>query len=295
MDRKRLARHSLELILQEIFVDGFFQGDPHPGNLFALPGEVIGAVDFGQAITLDRETTGNLLLLLVALLERDADGALRALQRLGILTQRELSPALRRDMRRFVDHIVGSSLEELSAREMGEELLALLQRHRLRLPAPLALLLKSIIMMEGIGVQIDPQLDVFGIARPYAMRALAELNNPEAQMQRVIRELDEMRGIVGALPGQMSVLLQRLNEGELRIQTRDLEARRTATALSQAGTRIALGLIVLAATLGLTGLTIAAAIAGWDGLLVIIPAAIALVALLSAGAVLFISIVRGGG
>ncbi|MDW8144995.1 MAG: AarF/UbiB family protein [Roseiflexaceae bacterium] len=202
MDRKRLARHSLELILQEIFVDGFFQGDPHPGNLFALPGEVIGAVDFGQAITLDRETTGNLLLLLVALLERDADGALRALQRLGILTQRELSPALRRDMRRFVDHIVGSSLEELSAREMGEELLALLQRHRLRLPAPLALLLKSIIMMEGIGVQIDPQLDVFGIARPYAMRALAELNNPEAQMQRVIRELDEMRSIVGALPGE---------------------------------------------------------------------------------------------
>ncbi len=295
MDRKRLARHSLELILQEIFVDGFFQGDPHPGNLFALPGEVIGAVDFGQAIALDRETTGNLLLLLVALLERDADGALRALQRLGIVTQRELSPALRRDMRRFVDHIVGSSLAELSAREMGEELLALLQRHRLRLPAPLALLLKAIIMMEGIGVQIDPQLDVFGIARPYAMRALAELNSPDAQMRRILRELDEMRGIVGALPEQMSTLIQRLNDGELRIQTRDLEARRTAAALSQAGTRIALGLIVLAATLGLTGLTIAAAIAGWDGLPVLIPAAIALVALLSAGAVLFISIVRGSG
>lgn len=295
MDRKRLARHSLELILQEIFVDGFFQGDPHPGNLFALPGEVIGAVDFGQAIALDRETTGNLLLLLVALLERDADGALRALQRLGMVTQRELSPALRRDMRRFVDHVVGSSLAELSAREMGEELLALLQRHRLRLPAPLALLLKAIIMMEGIGVQIDPQLDVFGIARPYAMRALAELNSPDAQMRRLLRELDEMRGIVGALPEQMSIMLQRLNDGELRIQTRDLEARRTAAALSQAGTRIALGLIVLAATLGLTGLTIAAAIAGWDGLPVLIPAAIALVALLSAGAVLFISIVRGSG
>ena len=294
MDRKRLARHSLELILQEIFVDGFLQGDPHPGNLFALPGEVIGAVDFGQAISLDSETTGHLLLLLVALLERDADGALRVLQRLGMLTQRELSPALRRDMRRFVDHIVDRSLEELSAREMGEELLALLQRHRLRLPAPLALLLKAIIMMEGIGVQIDPQLDVFGIARPYAMRALAELNSPNAQVQRALRELDEMRGIVGALPGQISVLLQRLNEGELRIQTRDLEARRTSAALSQAGTRIALGLIILAATLGLAGLTIAAAIAGWDGLPVIIPAAIALIALLSAGVALFISIMRGG-
>ncbi|MFQ3632001.1 ABC1 kinase family protein [Roseiflexus sp.] len=294
MDRKRLARHSLELILQEIFVDGFFQGDPHPGNLFVLPGEVIGAVDFGQAISLDRETTGHLLLLLVALLERDADGALRALQRLGMLTQRELSPALRRDMRRFVDHIVGRSLAELSAREMGEELLALLQRHRLRLPAPLALLLKAIIMMEGIGVQIDPHLDVFGIARPYAMRALAELNGPEVQIQRTLRELEEMRGIVGAMPAQISTLLHRLNEGELRIQTRDLEARRTSAALAQTGTRIALGLIVLSATLALTGLALAAAIGGWEGWPLIIPATIALIALLSAGTALFISIVRGG-
>jgi ubiquinone biosynthesis protein len=127
------------------------------------------------------------------------------------------------------------------------------------------------------------------------MHALAELNRPDAQMRRVLRELDEMRGIVGALPGRISALLQRLNDGELRIQTCDLEVRRTATALSQAGTRIALALIVLAATLGLAGLTIAAAIAGWDGLPVILPASIALVALLSAGAVLFISIVRGGG
>lgn len=295
IDRKRLARHSLELILQEIFVDGFFQGDPHPGNLFALPGEVIGAVDFGQAITLDREMTGDLLLLLVALLERDADGALRALQRLGVLTQRELSPALRRDMRRFVDHVVDRSLAELSAREMGEELLTLLQRHRLRLPAPLALLLKAIIMMEGIGVQIDPQLDVFGIARPYAMRALAQLNSPDAQLRRALRELDEMRGIVSALPGQMSTLVQRLNEGEIRIQTREMEMRRLAAALSQAGARIALGLIVLAATLGLAGLAIAAAIGGWEGWPVIILAAGALIALISAGAALFISIARGSG
>jgi ubiquinone biosynthesis protein len=178
---------------------------------------------------------------------------------------------------------------------MGEELLTLLQRHRLRLPAPLALLLKAIIMMEGIGVQIDPQLDVFGIARPYAMRALAQLNSPDAQLRRALRELEEMRGIVSALPGQMSTLVQRLNEGEIRIQTREIEMRRLAAALSQAGARIALGLIVLAATLGLAGLAIAAAIGGWEGWPVIILAAGALIALISAGATLFISIARGSG
>lgn len=295
MDRKRLARHSLELILQEVFTDGFFQGDPHPGNLFALPGEVIGAVDFGQAVTLDRDVTGNLLLLLAATTRRDTDGALRALQRLGLVTQRDISPGLRRDVQRFVDHVVDRSLAELSAREMGEELLALVQRHRLRMPAPLALLLKAIIMMEGTGVQIDPQLDVFAIARPYAERAMIELNGPEAQMRHALRELEDLRATMIAMPHQLGAVLQRLSDGELRVQTRDVEARRLATALSQAGTRVALGLVVLSATIGLALLAVAAAVGGWQGIAVIVAAAAGLVTLLSAGAALFISVMRGTG
>jgi len=295
MDRKRLARHSMELILQEIFTDGFFQGDPHPGNLFALPGEVIGAVDFGQAVTLDRDMTGSLLLLLEATTRRDTDGTIRALQRLGLVTQRDISSGLRRDVQRFVDHVVDRSLAELSAREMGEELLALVQRHRLRMPAPLALLLKAIIMMEGTGVQIDPQLDVFAIARPYAARAMVELNGPEAQMRHALRELEDLRVAMFAMPHQLGAVLQRLSDGELRVQTHDVEARRLATAFSLAGTRVALGLVVLSATIGLALLAIAAAVGGWQGIPVLVAAAAGLAALLSAGAALFISVMRGAG
>lgn len=295
MDRKRLARHSLELILQEIFTDGFLQGDPHPGNLFALPGEVIGAVDFGQVVVLDREMTSQLLLLLGAMTQRDVDGALRALQRLGLVADRDLTPAIRRDMRRFVDSTVDRSLAELSAREMGEELLALVQRHHLRMPAPLALLLKAIIMMEGVGVQIDPQLDVFAIARPYAARALVDLNGPEAQARRALDELGEIREALSAMPRQVGTVLQRLNDGDLRVQVRDVEARRLATALSTVGTRVALAVVVLAATLGLALLAVAAAIGNWQGAPVLIAAGAALAALVTAGAALFFSIARGPG
>lgn len=293
LDRKRLARNSIELILQEVFKDGYFQGDPHPGNLFALPGEVIGAVDFGQAVALEPDMTNNLLLLLVTLSRRDADGALRSLQRLGMLTSREITPALRRDMVRFIDSFVDRPLEELSARETGEELLALVQRHRLHMPAPLALLLKAIIMMEGIGVQIDPHLDVFAVARPYAIQTLAEVTSPEAIAKRTLEQVRELSEVAGALPRQVGDVLHQLGSGELTVQTRDLEARRHSSILATAGTRLALAVMVLAAVLG-TGLgAVAVAIAGWSGSFITGLFGLGAFVIVTAGLALLVSLLRG--
>ena len=294
IDRKLLARHCAELILQEIFVDGFFHADPHPGNFFPPPGEVLGAVDFGQVVALDRELTGSLVQLLIALTRDDVDAALRALQRLGMLAPRELSSALRRDMLRFMDRFVGRPLEELSARETGEALFALAQRHRLRMPAPLALLLKTVIMMEGTGLLLDPQLDIFAIARPYAARALAELGSPEAAARRALDQAQELGAIAGALPRQVGHVLQQLGDGDLRIQTRDLETRRLANALTIAGTRVALALTLVGFVLGLGLLEIAVGVGGWSGPLPLLLGILGGAAVAITGLALFVSILRGG-
>ncbi len=295
LDRKRLARHSVELILQEIFKDGFFQGDPHPGNLFALPGEVIGAVDFGQVVSLDKAMTGNLLLLLAALTHSDADGALRALQRLGMLAPRELTAALRRDMMRFMERFVDRPLEELSARESVEELLALAQRHRLRMPAPLALLLKAIIMMEGSGVQIDPQLDVFALARPYATHALTDLASPEAAARRAFEQVRDLSEIASALPRQVNRVLQQLGDGELRLQTHDLEQARVAAAITLASTRLALALVLLASVAGLGLLGVVVGLGALSGILPLILVIVGAVAAITSGGALLVNLLRWRG
>jgi ubiquinone biosynthesis protein len=292
MDRRALARHSTELILQEIFKDGYFQGDPHPGNMFALPGQVIGAVDFGQAVVLEPEMTHGLLLLLVALSRRNADEALRALQRLGMLTVQELTPVLRRDMLRFIDGIVDRPLAEMSARETGEELFALVQRHRLRMPAPLALLLKAIIMMEGIGMLIDPDLDGFDLARPYALQVLAESASPEAGIQRLLLRGRELIEAADTLP-LLGTALQQLTSGDLSIQTRERELQRVALAQATAGARIATAIVLLASTVGLGLLAIAMAIGGWAGPLPVVLAVAGGLMLVTSGGALLVSLLRG--
>ena len=290
LDRKLLAKRSVELILQEIFKDGFFQGDPHPGNMFALPGAMIGAVDFGQAISLDRETTQGLLELLLTLSHYDAAGALRALQRLNMLSTREITPILRRDMIRFIDRFVDRPLADMSARETGEELFALVQRHRLLMPAQLALLLKAIVMMEGIGVQIDPNLDVFALARPYAVETMRDNISPEAALRHLLGRGRELTELADTLPHAVNIM-QMLDRGEITLQTRELNEH-MPEALTRSGMRIALALVLFSSVLGLGMLAIAMALGDWSGPLVLSFLAFGMAAMLSSGLALLVSLLR---
>ncbi|MBC8160637.1 MAG: AarF/ABC1/UbiB kinase family protein [Roseiflexaceae bacterium] len=293
LDRKLLARHATEMILQEIFSDGFFHADPHPGNLFAMPNNVIGAVDFGQVVILDRDLTRNLLLLLFAISERDVSGMLRSMQRLDILTPRELTPSIRRDASRFIDRFVDQSLEELSARETINELFALVQRHRLRMPAPLALLLKALVMMEGIGVLLDAQLDVFKIARPYTEQALRELAAPERLAREVLAEGRELGEIALNLPRQVSTTLQRINDGEISVTAHIPEGHQIAAALMQASIRLSLALVLASFVLGIALLGVAIALGLGGGTLALF-GTLAGAAVLFVGVALIISFLRRG-
>jgi ubiquinone biosynthesis protein len=195
-------------------------------------------------------------------------------------------------MLRFIDGIVDRPLAEMSARETGEELFALVQRHRLRMPAPLALLLKAIIMMEGIGMLIDPDLDVFDLARPYALQVLAESASPEAGIQRLLLRGRELIEAADTLP-LLGTALQQLTSGDLSIQTRERELQRVALAQATAGARIATAIVLLASTIGLGLLAIAMAIGGWAGPLPVVLAVAGGLMLVTSGGALLVSLLRG--
>ncbi|MEI7771899.1 MAG: AarF/UbiB family protein, partial [Chloroflexales bacterium] len=257
IDRVSLARGSMQVILKEIFSFGFFHSDPHPGNFFALDGNRLGVVDFGQVGSLDRPTTQGLLLLLAALVDHDTRAALRALEQLGVLSRRAITPSLRHDMAHFTDGFVDRPLSDLSARETIGELLVLLRRHEIMMPGPMVMLLKALVMMEGLGVMLDPSLDVFGIARPYVQHALAEQFSPSAIGRWATNQGRALGETTLELPHQLSDLLQQINDGELKVQTRELELRRLSSALIGAANRLAVGIVLAAFLLGVGMVSIA--------------------------------------
>jgi ubiquinone biosynthesis protein len=148
-------------------------------------------------------------------------------------------------------------------------------------------------MMEGTGLQLDPQLDVFSIARPYAQRALAEQFTPGAVGQRLAEESRSLSEIAFGLPHQVSDLLQRVNDGELRVQTREIELRRVAGALIGAANRLAIGIVLAALILGIGMVSLAIGLADWQGLLPRILLILGSIGVVVLGTLLGLALLRG--
>lgn len=292
VDRARLARDCAELVLREIFSFGFFHSDPHPGNFFVMQGGVLGVVDFGQVGSLDRHTTQNLLILLAALVDRDTNGALRAMERLGLITRHHVTPQLRRDLEHLTETLLDRPLRD-SARATISDLLTLLRRHNIRLPGQLAILLKTLVIIEGVGVQLDPSLNVFAIARPYVRQALAEQLNPASVGARVLQESRSLGETALELPHQLSDLLQQLNDGVMRVRTEEQELRHLARALVSAANRIAIALVLLALMVTLAIVAVAAGLSGWSGPSPLVILVLIGTATVVTGLVLLAAVLRG--
>ena len=293
IDAPALARSCLELILAEIFTYGFFHSDPHPGNFFVMTGAVLGVVDFGQVGSLDRATTRALLLLLTSIIDHDTPASLRALERLGLINRRNISQQLQRDLDRFTENFIDRPLREISARETVNDLLALLRRHEIRIPGPLAMLLKTLVMMEGMGKQIDPQLNVFSVTRPYVERAVAEGFAPTEVGGQALREARALSEMAVELPHQASDLLQRINDGVLHIQTEEQELRRVAGAVVSAANRLAVALVLAALILAIGMVAIAVGLGGWTGLTPTLLLSVGGFAVLFTSFVLLVALLRG--
>ncbi len=293
IDRKRLARNSLHLVLEEVFTHGFFHADPHPGNFFALPGGIIGAVDFGQTVAMDAETTRNMLTLLHALSERDPDTVLRALERIGMVSRHKITPTLRRDAQRLINRFVDRPLSELSINEISETLFTISQRHQLQMPSVIAMMMKTMVMIEGTGVQIDPQLDVFAMARPYARRAMAAQYAPHIVGERLLHQARDTTESALNLPHQIGDVLHRLDQSELLIRTREQELYRVANAQMRAANRLAVAMVLAALIISFGLLALAIDISQWDTVWLVVLGVVGGLAMAFLSLVLLLALLRG--
>jgi ubiquinone biosynthesis protein len=261
-----LAHTCVALIFHEM-VSGFFHADPHPGNFFVLPGGVLGAVDFGQVGVLDRDSSQQIIFLIMAVIQRDTDNALRALEGLGIVERQHVTPAIRRDVHMLIESLTNQPLNEISMHVTGRELFTIVQRHKLTMPAAVASLLKAVIMMEGVGLQLDPSLNVSEVAKPFVQQAVAEQYSLRQMQERLLKRGRTISETFLELPDHVGNLLRRLNDGEVRIQTQEQELRHLAQALIGASHHIGLSIVLASIILGLSVLAVAESLGGPSGTL----------------------------
>ena len=251
LDRHRIALHASRLMVQEVLEDGFFHADPHPGNLLVMEDEVLGLLDFGTVGFLDDRDKANLIRLYIAIIQFDASSAVTQLIRMGVADPSVDELSLERELRRLLRRYKGLPLKDISATELLAEIQPIIYEYRLRVPADYWLLIKTLVVMEGVGKQVAPEFDVFEVSGPYVRRFLVELALPTSWGPDALRALGGWAGFLSDLPTATGRLMSRLERGQLQLRIEDPATESLARQLNRVANRIIQAILIGSLTIGL--------------------------------------------
>ncbi len=252
LDRRELARRGAQAVLKMVLEDGLFHADPHPGNVFYLPGNRIAFIDFGMVGWLSRERRYQLAQLLHGLAIHDSESAVHVLidwaEAEGDAVVDETR--LLADIDAFVDQYRGIPLRQYRLSSMLSEAAAILREHGLVLPPDLVLMVKAFISLEGLGRQLDPDFDMATQMTPYLEQVLLQRHKPTAMARRGWRALGDAVSLLSRAPRDLRQLLRSARSGRLHLQVEITSLKAFGEQIDRASNRLTLGVVTAALIVG---------------------------------------------
>ncbi len=264
LNRRRVAENCSHIALTMTYDHGFFHADPHPGNFFVLPGEVIGLIDYGMVGRLDDTLRYALLRLFLDMGRKDADRLVDEFTELGFARGTVKRPILKRDLDHFIQHFYDKPLGELAATHGFNELFAIALRHGLQLPSDLVILFKVIAMSEGVGAQLDPTFKLMEFAEPYFKRFWLRSRSLGVQARRLAEGTQELTELGFEVPRYARRLLRQWERGETSFLARLEGWEENIKELKQALNRVSVSILTAALMVGLGLLMLIYHPPGWE-------------------------------
>lgn len=174
VDRPALAMTLARVYLTMVFANGFFHADPHPGNLFVEEGGRLAMVDFGMVGTVSEEVRRSLIEILIALTTGDMARSAAALHKLGIAPNDVEEDRFVVEVERLTEASIKVPVGEIRIGPLLADLMTVSRHHHLRFPRELALLVKTVVMCEGLAAALDPDF-----ALPRALIAFSGRHLPD--------------------------------------------------------------------------------------------------------------------
>jgi len=273
IDRTEVAQALAETFLQQVFVDGFFHADPHPGNIFVAPGPESSSrhpawrlmvVDFGMVGRVPEDLRGGLRDLLIAAGLRDSTRLVAGLARLDLLLPTadlaQIETAAEQVFKRFAG-LRMDQLQQIPPEEVvrfGLQFRELLRELPFQVPEDLLLLGRSTGILSGICTGLDPEFDVWGTITPYATQLLEEEQQNVPEM--VVSEALALGRLALVLPQRADRVLTLVERGELKVATPALSAQ--VRRLERSVSRVTLVVVFAALIVAGAVLTVSSPVVG---------------------------------
>ncbi|MEK9672151.1 MAG: 2-polyprenylphenol 6-hydroxylase [Rhodospirillaceae bacterium] len=189
IDPKQVVENAARAFFNQVFRDGFFHADLHPGNLFVLPGGAIGIVDFGIMGRVDKKTRRTLGEMLLAFLTRDYRRAAEVHFEAGWVPRDKSVDSFTQACRSIAEPILDKPQHEISIGRLLGQLFQVTETFRMETQPQLLLLQKTMLTAEGVSRKLYPDINMWVLARPLIEKWMFENLGPEAKVMDTVQSL----------------------------------------------------------------------------------------------------------
>ncbi len=249
-DKKTISARGANMILKQIFEDGFFHGDPHPGNIFIAENNVIALIDFGLVGRVEKETMDNMANLLIAVIENNTNKIIKSLVKMEIVDSEMNTRELKIEIKEFIDRYYGMPLKELRIGLIIEEVLESMIRHQIKMPSDLILLSKSLITIEGVGKSLDPDFDMIAHAKPFARQLISKKYSFTNLWNRGSGSFKELINFLEVFPNDFLWLIRSLRKGDLNIGFQHKGLDKLIQEIDRSSNQLSFSMIIAALIMG---------------------------------------------
>lgn len=225
-DLPDIARRGADVFIKMIFEHGFYHADPHPGNLMVLEGGIIGTIDCGMTGRIGGRLRGKLEELLAALVRRSPERLADSVLQFGSTGPELDRQAFEDDIEEFLDDYVDQSLNSVNFGALVGDLMGIIRRHRIQLPASISLLLRMLVVLEGTARLLNPDFSLGEALRPFTQKRLRQKLNPKSLLQQTQRSSRDWARLVEILPREITELFDLARRGalDIHLQHRGLDS-----------------------------------------------------------------------
>jgi len=215
-DKKLLAKYVLDSYLQQLFIDGFFHGDPHPGNILILENNVVCYLDLGMMGFFDEKFKRDLSEVIILFMDQDVDGLINQLMYMDILDYDIDTSSLRRDLNDLFGRYFGVRLNRFDG--VLEALLSLMQEYGVILPNEVVTMARGLSMIEAIAHNLDPEIDVFAELKPVAAQIARQKLNPKRYLKNKKSNMILYGHMLQTLPKLLTKTIHKIENEELQFR-----------------------------------------------------------------------------
>jgi ubiquinone biosynthesis protein len=238
-----LARQISELYIEMIFRMGVYHADPHPGNIFVTKSGELALIDFGMVGRIDERLRETIEEMLLAVGARDASMLTSLIKRVGKMPPQLDENSLSLDVDELVSNYGAQPMDSFDLTGALNDVTEILHRHRITLPPQGALLIKTLITLQGTLKQLHPQFSLIEILEPTLKQLWLRRLSPARQIRRLRRVYVEVESLVEKLPSQINSVMELVRDGRL-------DVRLSHRGLGPSVNRLVLGLLTSSLFLG---------------------------------------------